>query len=174
MKYFTRAWTRGDSDEATASASRRYLRRLRSIWCRLPRSVQKLARKISIHDGRPRGGFHDSATGILELRLIGGDLQEGYFDLVLRYHAAEVLSPGGHTLFDLMNDTDTEFHYDEVDLRRDSRLEHRILFFPRGEVSIRFRRLDLVRSPLRLPKNWRRSPRFVARPRFRRSERRTS
>ena len=174
MKYFTRAWTRGESDKKCARTSMRYVRRLQTIWSRLPRSMQRLARRISIHDGRPRGGFYDSVAGLLELRLRCDDRQGGEIDLVLRYHAAEFVLGDGPELADILNDPETEFYYDEVDLRRDSRLEHRVLFFPRGEVAIRFRRLGLVRTPPRLSRSGGRAARFVVRPPLRRRGTRTS
>jgi hypothetical protein len=138
MKYLTRDWYDGGHDDDVYFAYRRYLT---GISENLPASVLALALS-DLHDARFLNVAHDQWNDSLTLRLRIGFRRLGYSDLHLRYAGVELSANGGDPT-SLLNDSQTEVIYHEVDVRDDGRFEHRLLLSPTGELVLGFDALDI-------------------------------
>jgi hypothetical protein len=147
VKYFTREWAAGDlSDEATDAARRLYSERLEVVLPRLPSTVRELASRVNLHDALLFRVQVSTTAEELALELVGGDFQSGYSDIRLEYSGVDLGAIDLGALSSIARDRRTEVLYDEVDLLDEALFEHRILFWPRGDVAISFRRLKLAIS----------------------------
>jgi hypothetical protein len=148
MKYFTRAWARGESTPEESEETRRaYGSRVESLAGRWPGAVAELATSVNLHDATIRRVRVDRPAAELRIDLRCGDEQVGYFDAVLRYSGVAIEQTDLATLEDRARDPRTEVLYDEVDVYEDGRLCHRFLFWPEGELEIRFASFALGRIP---------------------------
>jgi hypothetical protein len=148
MKFFTRAWVNGevtddDSDRTVAA----YREHVAAISSRLSATVRALAQEISLHDAFVHSIIYDARGRQLEIRLLTGDLQVGYFDSVLTYGSAILDQADVAALRAAAEDPETELLYDEIDLTSDGEYLHRILFHPARECEIMFRDLALSMTP---------------------------
>ncbi len=147
MKYFTREWHADDlpEDEREAVLSN-YRQHVQRLVEGAPQAVVELARE-NIHDGRIRSASWNPEAKSLELSLRCGDPQSVHFDLDLAYAGVEMSSRDAANLRSRQRDPRTEILNDEVDVEKDgARYIHRILFWPRDEVEIRFTELKLEKS----------------------------
>jgi hypothetical protein len=102
--------------------------------------------RVSLHDGVIRGIEADSRAATLTLHLHCGDLQKGYFDVVITY--TQVLAvDGAPSVQAILKAADLEIIQDEVDLIPPGVAEHRFLFSPDGELRVRFMDIDYIISP---------------------------
>jgi len=148
MKFFTREWAEGLlTDDEAANRAKDYRAHLAAVFHNLPLAAQELASEISIHDGLIRRVEVNRSSGSVLLQLLCGDQQVGYFDLDLLYTGGDVASLDTETLARLSRDRRSEALYDELDRLDASTFEHRILFYPNGEVAITFRQLTISRKP---------------------------
>jgi hypothetical protein len=141
MKYLTRDWYDAGHDDDVYFAYRRHLT---AISERLETPVLALALS-DLHDALFKDVDHDPAARTLALRLRIGFKRIGYADLVLRYENVDLTAIGGDPAA-LMADPETQVIYHEVDVRGDGRHEHRLLLWPRGELSIGFDDLRLFQK----------------------------
>jgi len=139
MKYFTRSWANGEpSDEECEQVRCAYWAHVDGLIGRLPGAVAELATVVNLHDALIRRVTVDVAAQGLRVELRCGDLQRGYFDADLRYWGVPLEETDLVTLEDRARDPGTEVLYDEVDVSEDGQLSHRFLFWPDGELEIRF------------------------------------
>lgn len=145
MKFFTRAWAKGETSEkqqeAVPEAYWRYLATLQ-----LPQSIAALS-KISPHDAYVLAVEYQPERSCLKLRLRCGDLQRGYADVILTFSEVDVDLATLDTLRRAIRPAPVEVLYDEVD-RAGEGFEYRLLLYPDGEASIQFRQVDLVERPV--------------------------
>ena len=145
MKFFTRAWARGEMANAEAAAVPdvywRYVATLN-----LPTSVAALS-QVNPHDALVLGVEHQPELLRLTLRLRCGDLQRGYSDITLAFSQVVVDGVTLDTLKHAMRPARVEVLYDEVD-RSDERFEYRLLLDPVGEVRIRFQQVEITTRPV--------------------------
>jgi hypothetical protein len=145
LRYFTRAWCRGEcTDEEFDEAVAAYGRRLDEITIRLLPDLRALSR-ISLNDAWFKSVIIDRTTHRLVLRLRCGDIQIGYFDLLLHYDEATIRDGTLHGVENLPNVSGTEVLYDEVDELGPGRFEHRMILWPQGELAIQFAAFTLAR-----------------------------
>ncbi len=148
MKYFTREWIQGElSDEDHAGAIARYWEYIDQIKMILPANLQILAANVNLHDGLFTSVLLNSRESLLQISFITGDLQVGYEDLILHYSDIDLELLNVGLLEELANSPDTEVLYDEVDVAGDGLYEHRLAFWPEGELAIRFNSLSIQRTP---------------------------
>lgn len=146
MKYFTRSWARGElTPEESEETRRAYWSHVESLVGRLPRAVAELATSVDLHDAIIRRVSVDRRAAGLRIELRCGDQQVGYFDAVLRYLGVPLEETDLASLEDRARDPRTEVLCDEVDIDGDGHLCHRFLFWPDGELEIRFASLALSR-----------------------------
>jgi len=153
MNYFTPAWHSGNVDEHPGKAYKEHLAPLLPQW---PCDVQRLATRISLHDGLIRELSWNTDEATLFLRLRCGDLQVGYFDLNLHYSGVLFPPLGLESLAVLKSDKVGSALYDELD-EEGKCFVHRILFISREKIKegwfeyyeavIRFQQLHLVTTP---------------------------
>lgn len=151
MRYYTRAQVTEhfdeDEEERLAVA---YLARLDAIEPHLSETARVLARTVYLHDAFIESARWNPALSELTLKLVADQIApvECYETLTLVYSGARLDELTVATLERLARDRDTEILRDEVD-RDDAtgHLEHRILFWPDGEIAIEFRELSLTREP---------------------------
>ena len=153
MQFFTREWLSGGLDdakfEATIPAYEAHLDRILPV---LPGTVQALARGVNLHDGLIRSVELRTNRRTLKLALRCGDLQVGYFDVDLVYGGVDWGASNLKELASIARNVHTEVQYDEVDAdatNGESRLVHRIIFAPKGEIEIVFATLGLKLVPRR-------------------------
>jgi hypothetical protein len=146
MKYFTRPWATGElTDEEFEETFRAYRSHVEGLVGHLPGAVAELATSISLHDGIIRRVSVDRRAAGLRIELRCGDQQVGYFDAVLQYLGVPLEETDLDSLEDRARDPRTRVLYDEVDIDGDGRLCHRFLFWPDGELEIRFTSFALAR-----------------------------
>lgn len=148
MKYFKREWSEEVDAAETDRAHQAYLQHLRQIEERLSSDLRKLATDVSLHDALFKAFDYDDSASVLEIRLRCGDLQVGYFDLDLHYEGACIVNGYTPALAAAVHNPKTEVLYDEVDVADGSLFEHRMLLWPQGDVTIRFRHCSLSYSPV--------------------------
>lgn len=144
MRFFTEEWaTGGLSDAEYEQRLSAYDEHLAKILSSLTPSARILATSIEVHDALLEEVVLEPARQKLSLSLVCGDLQEGYFDLQIRYLGVD---PGS---FDRLGweriaaASKSELLYHELDLSAGDGFEHRFLFHPYREVAIQFRSLSL-------------------------------
>ncbi len=149
MKFFTRAWANGELSDEDAEAIRgSYQMYLDNLVPKLPETLKSLAiGDPSLHDGLIHKVIIDTGANSLEFILCCGDLQTGYFDVDLVYSGVDWSVLDIQALKRRARDPETEILYDEVGQVAEGVYEHRILFWPEDEISIRFSRLERTTKP---------------------------
>ena len=91
MRFFTLDWFRDADDyDVFLPVFERYRRHLEAMRGVLPPEVLELAVLPGVDDGLIVEVHHVRSQGMLLLILRCGDLQMGYYDLVLTYEGAEI------------------------------------------------------------------------------------
>lgn len=143
MRFFTRSWTRGDlPDEQAATVPESYWRHIADL--RLPPPVEALAR-LNPHDAHVLAVEDQPERLRLTLRLRCGDLQRGYSTVLVVLSEVDIDPDSLDTLRRAVRPARVEVLYDEVD-RADDGYVYRLLFYPDGEASIRFREVEVTES----------------------------
>lgn len=151
MKFYTQEYLNGElDDEACEKIRKDYLRHLENL--ELSPSVKQLL-SFNPHDGWVLNVDFNIILSKLILRLRCGDLQVGYFDAFLEFSQASI----DPTVLKLLKESVTdpilifskknkdvfEIIYEEIDRFGDD-YEYRWVFYPKGEVVIRFRSVKLI------------------------------
>jgi hypothetical protein len=149
MRYFSRGWAEGDlDDEEEARLEQAYVRRLDAIAPQLSEPVRRLAREVNLHDAIIETIRWRGATQELTLALATVDTASRYHTVVLTYLGVQLGNRQLEALRDVACDRETEILYHEVDRDdADGLLAHRLLFWPRDELTIFFRALRLDVTP---------------------------
>ena len=135
MRHFTIEWWSGEED---TDPNPEYEAHLATIINRLPAALQKITRKMSLHDSRIRQLELSTDTRELVIALDRSPY------LRLRYRDVSKFSssadpekglPGPHGYGDI--------GYDELDILPDGVIEHRLLMSNGIELDIQFRDFDL-------------------------------
>jgi hypothetical protein len=148
MRYFSRGWANGElDDDEDKRAMDAYARRLDTITPRLPDPARKLARDVGLHDAIIGSVLWRPAVQELTLTLATGTSETGYYTVTLTYVGAMLGVRRVDTLRAVARDRETEVLYHEVDIEDDGLLVHRLLFWPRDELTIDFRELRLQVTP---------------------------
>ena len=145
MKWLTREWHGGGLSDAEYEARLEHCRdhheRLRP---RLPAGLRLLAGEpddlgyVSLHDAVVDWWVLDGSRS-LAMEVFCGDEEIGYRRLVVQYRGrVELVGACEGDLRRWLDDSRTEFLYDEVDVLDDGRFEHRHLLWPEGEFGVRF------------------------------------
>lgn len=151
MRYFTRGHANGEhSDEEYEESVANYRRRLESISHALPQSLRSLATDISLHDAVVERIAWRPATGSLTIALVAFrvGVPNAYDSVVLEYGGAMLGEARVDSLRAVARDREAEILDFEVDVDdEDGYLIHRLLFWPREEVTIDFRTFDCQVTP---------------------------
>jgi len=145
MRWFDRDFVSGVlSDDEWQQRQDNFGAHLARIRPRLVGGAE-LLESVSLHDGQVAEWSYEPGIA-LTLRVLVGDLQQGYEWLSLRYADASL---NGTTEADLnrwwpVDELATEIIEEEVDIV-DALFEHRMLLWPEGEVGVRFRTLTVER-----------------------------
>lgn len=144
MKYLTRGWATGKlTDDEWKERDKAYQHHLDELLPHLPKPVATIAADISLNDALIRKICLHTVEHWVILELLCGDQQYGYFDLSLTYTQVDFDLLDIEEFACIARDPRTEILYTEVDLVADGVYEHRILFSPHGEVTLRFRELEV-------------------------------
>jgi hypothetical protein len=147
VRYFTRGWANGELTEDEGESVRQgYRARLAEIASRLPSAMTRL-RDVSVHDALIESVRWRPSASELRLTLIAGTLETGYLALHLTYRGAML---GEHRIDSLRNaacEKEACVLYQEIDIEDDGTLVHRLLFWPRDEVTLDFRELEFACTP---------------------------
>ena len=148
MRHFTRGWTNGElDDEESDGVVEAYRRRLVAIGSRLPEPARRLAHEVYLHDAVIANIEWAPSNKKLTITLATGTSESGYLTVSLTYLGAELGEQRVEALRSVARDRETEVLYDEIDIGDDGGLIHRLLFWPREEVTIDFRELQLHIEP---------------------------
>jgi len=125
-----------------------YQRRLDEIDARLSEPARALARTVSLHDAFIEHVRWHPASKELTLSLVA-EGSSGGRTVTLTYRGALIHGRNGMDILRAVaRDRETEILYDEVDIDDDDgRLLHRVLFWPRDELTIDFDELRLEVTP---------------------------
>lgn len=129
MKFQTPSWDAAPEDWAEfRRAYSSHLEKMRGV---LPDHVLELAALSGVDDGLIEEYSYDKNERTLYLVLLCGDLQMGYYDLIITYKNVEVSLDHEKTLAYLAQSVDEHIHLHrfEVDVTEDGRIEHRLEFF---------------------------------------------
>ncbi len=147
MKFFTSAWLRSakhDRDYKPVFES--YSKHLETLKGILPDAALALATLPGLDDGIIVEASHDREQARLVLILRCGDLQVGYFDLVLTYDDAEISPIDERILARLSRSSDGDWRpdiaYHELNITTTGRIEHSLIFHPGRSFSIRCCKLE--------------------------------
>lgn len=124
-----------------------YLRHVQRLLSKLPSAIAELAASTSLHDGLIRRVRVDKHGQSVLIELLCGDQQGGYLDLDLLYHGVDLGTLELETLARLARDRRVEILRDEIDQRKGGGYEHRMLFWPEGELTVPFEELRLSKRP---------------------------
>lgn len=129
MKFQSPSWD--DSPEVWAAFRQAHERHLEKIRGVLPEHVLELATLPGLEDGLIVEYCYDKKKRLLHLVLLCGDLQMGYYDLIITYQGAEITPEHEKTLTHLAQSIDEHIclHRFEVDITEDNQIEHRLEFF---------------------------------------------
>ncbi len=148
MKYFTQEWISGDlTNEEYDHARKEYRSYIDQVKESFPVSIRSLATEINIHDGLFTSVVVDTQKRLLKLELLIGDLQVGYEDLTFKYSDVDFSLLDTSLLETLANSSETEALYDEVEDVGNGFYQHRIIFWPRGQLCIQFKKIEIQRVP---------------------------
>lgn len=147
MEYFTRAWASGRlSDEACEQVQVAYEQHLSALLPKMPKSIAALANEVNLHDGLIGEVIVNSKARRVTMELRCGDVQTGYSDLTLSYSGVRFEKLNLATLARRARDRRTELLCDEVDVDESGDYVHRILFWPKDELSIAFSGLQIAQN----------------------------
>lgn len=144
MKYFSRKWALEMEDDEQKDIRDDYWQHIASLTPSLPLAIKKLSR-LRLHDGLIRWVIFMKGKKQLQISLLCGDVQNGYFDLDLIYSGIQIKYFNINEFAKLSRDRRTQLLYDEIDIYR-KRYIHRILFYPDGEIEIRFEKLHIKKT----------------------------
>jgi hypothetical protein len=143
MRYFTRGFVEGELGEDEQEQVRMaYARRLETILPELPAPLRELS-GLSLHDGHVETVTWEPAARRLCLSLVAGHSRR-WRTVTLTYSGALLGERRIQTLRDVARDRSTQILADEVDREADGTFSHRLLFWPRDELTIDFTGLELV------------------------------
>jgi hypothetical protein len=143
VRYFTRGLVNGEfDDDEEAQAQAAYARRLEAVSSRLPAPVLKLA-GLNLHDACIEDVLWEPAVTRLRLSLVALHYPAGYRAVTLTYSGALLGDRRICTLRDVARDRETQILESEVDRDGDGIFNHRLLFWPRDELTIDFTGLSL-------------------------------
>jgi hypothetical protein len=143
MRYFTRGMASGEFDDSEAAEIRRaYAAHLENISPRFTRSARALA-KLSLQDGIIEEVIWEPAVKCLRMSLVMPH-SAGYRVVTLKYSGTLLGTRRIQTLRDVARDRETQILESEVDCDNEGLFSHRLLFWPRDELTIEFTDLELV------------------------------
>jgi hypothetical protein len=140
MKYFTTDWVSGKFSVSKAERiKKQYSNYLDQIFPSLPFTLKNLSRNISLHDGIIENFCYDDSQNILTLDVFGGNLQSGYFIIILKYVQVEILKMNNK-----INSGDfLEIITNELEIIEKRMFSHKILFSNKNEIEIIFHDLTI-------------------------------
>jgi hypothetical protein len=147
-----------------------YAKRREEIISALPSDLCTLI-NLDLNDAMCTRFERSIMTGFIEITLRAGDHTIGYFDLHMRYENASLVSrnngidvllcrskdeliacirsskvdPLARRAIRMDDEMTAQVLYDEIDVCKDGRFEHRMLLWPYGELLIRFTDFSLTR-----------------------------
>jgi len=139
MKFFTpevyRSWYNPNPTEHILMAAHcQYHRYIESLQSVLPSHLIALTQLAGTDDGLIVKAHHDRDAKLLEITLRCGDLQMGYYDLVLLYEDAEISPQHEQKLAHIARTTKSDGEHEsdlwvhEVDIAESGRFIHRLFF----------------------------------------------
>lgn len=156
MRFFTLDWYHSQPLNDVAGFRRvieAYARHLERMDQVLPPHVVELARLEGVDDGLLIDVRHDCPARTLQLTMRCGDLQMGYYDLVLTYEECSLSRQSEWSLARVARSTVShcrhacDVAYHEVDRAADGRIVHRLLFHPGVALAIHCGALRWERIP---------------------------
>jgi hypothetical protein len=139
MKYFTRGFVNAELDDDEVTAVRRaYAERLEIISPQLTEPLQLLA-KLSLHDAIIESTTWEPAIKCLNMSLVA-PCSNGYQGVRIKYNGALLGHQRIRALRSAARDRDTQILASEVDVDYGDEgiFSHRLLFWPREELTINF------------------------------------
>jgi hypothetical protein len=148
MRYFTRGLANGElTDAEIAAVQAAYWKRIAELSPRLPPEVLRLTREVHLHDAIIDRVRWTPTAQRLRLSLVTLTPAGGAGAATITYEGALLGDSRIDALKRAALDRETSVLFDEIDLGEDGVLSHRLLFWPREELSIDFRALVLDVSP---------------------------
>lgn len=145
VRFFTRGWHSGElPDDEAEQVLRDYSVYVEAISGRLSKQMIALARDVDLHDAVIERIEWAPAERRLAIGLVTRpSTNTGTQSVYLTYLDALLGERPIGTLREVARDRATEILYSEVDCDEEDRFVHRLLLWPRDEVSITFGKLTL-------------------------------
>ncbi len=141
MKYFTKKWCFSElSDDEINNNINLYNRYINFIYDNLPVTLKLLLKSISLHDGIINSVTYVKSKKFLELSGIFGDLQFGYYNLIIKYLNINHFEK--KYLEEILNNND-EILRDEIEKLSNSNYSHKFIFNSGNEFEIVFSDIEL-------------------------------
>ena len=139
-------------DEEAELVVARYADHLEGIRSRLPLAMRERLDSVILHDAQIRECTLDLRRQQLQLCLVAGDNQSGYYTVDLKYEGVALDRLDLPSLRIVGGNAKSQLLYDEIDVE-DGYFVHRLLFWPYQSVDIYFRTIQLHKAPTpaRLP-----------------------
>ncbi len=139
MRFFTYAWHTGAlTDTEFDACIPAYHAHLHQIAAQLTPSLRTFIQAINLHDGLIHQVCVDYAQHSLVVTIRCGDLQQGYHDLIVSYRDVALEQLDRPILALAASNPSMEILSDEVDVMRDGRFCHSLLFAPSPEITVIF------------------------------------
>jgi hypothetical protein len=129
-------------DDEVAEVERAYAARLESISPQLPEPLQLLA-KLSLHDAIIEWTIWEPAIKCLSLSLVA-PCSDGYQAVRIKYCGALLGDRRIRALCSVARDRQTQILASEVDYSNEGIFSHRLLFWPRDELTIYFANVEVA------------------------------
>jgi hypothetical protein len=143
MKFFTREWCQGEMpDEEWAEVIPAYEKHLDKITPLLTNDLHKFVKDYNLHDSLIHQVYLSRYKALLQITLLCGDLQRGYSDLVINYQNVDFDRFDQKALSTILQNPQSELHYDEIDVGDEGQFTHRMIFYPKGELTVVFSNLS--------------------------------
>lgn len=152
MKYFTEAWASGDLPETESAPVFDIYARDLSAAFEAGSSIRRFVENVGLNDAYIDRVSFDRKAGSLDLLLLTGSLQVGYWHTRISYRGVSEVF-GEPILKAALSTRPTEIWYDEFRREGDD-IVHAILLTPRGasirsagEFAVRFQHFDYSQTP---------------------------
>lgn len=138
MQYFTKEWCLGRLDDnVTNEILNNYKNYIKNIFDTLPFTLKLLTKNLNLHDGLIKKVIILKNSKSLELQILCGDLQLGYFFLAIEY--LEVLNVSDIILTNFFKAKKLEVLSDEIKMLSKTSFSHKILFSNEQYIDIHFK-----------------------------------
>lgn len=150
MRFLTPDWHRGElSDDEATRAETAFEVHQAALAAAASEPIRELATGRSLHDALVVSVTVDRSRHRIDLVLLAGDQQRGYFERRITYDEVALDRVDTTVLATIARDPRTELLYTELDRGETGLYSHSLLFWPHyREVALPFARVQVFDQPV--------------------------